>query len=95
LYLPCTAHGFFPELLSNRCLDLHHTFLDAVPLSDPSRNRIRPDTRLQIKGRKESARATNCAKCCTLAPKICNTIIYRSIALLLLLHRRQHQSRKL
>jgi hypothetical protein len=28
------------------------TTLDAVSLSDPSQNRIRPDTRLQIKGRK-------------------------------------------
>jgi hypothetical protein len=42
--------------LSNHCQDLHHslsescTKFDAVPLSEPSRNRISPDTRLQIKG---------------------------------------------
>jgi hypothetical protein len=52
-----TAHTFFPECLCNHFQGLHHTFseiytkFDAVPLSDPSRNRIRPDTRLQIKER--------------------------------------------
>jgi hypothetical protein len=44
---------------------------DAVPLSDPSQNHIRSDTRLQIKGRKRSARPPNCMKFCTLTPKIC------------------------
>jgi hypothetical protein len=54
----CTAHAFFPECLSNQCQGLRRNFpeiftkSDAVPLSDPSRNPIRPDTRLQIIGRK-------------------------------------------
>jgi hypothetical protein len=41
-----------------------------VPLSDPSRNRIRPDTRLQIKGRNKSAWPPSCVKFCSLTPKI-------------------------
>jgi hypothetical protein len=51
----CTAHAFVPEHLSNHCQCLCRTFseictkFDAVPLLDPSRNRIRPDTLLQIK----------------------------------------------
>jgi hypothetical protein len=55
---PCTASAFFLERLSNYCQGLRHTFswdlhnIDAVPLPDPSRNRIRIDTRFQIKGRK-------------------------------------------
>jgi hypothetical protein len=53
---PCTARAFFPEPLSNQCQRLRSTFseicskFDAVPLSDLWRYRIRPDTRLQIKG---------------------------------------------
>jgi hypothetical protein len=49
LDFPCAAHAFFPERLSNHCLGLRCTSsefctkFDAVPLSDPSRNRIRPD----------------------------------------------------
>jgi hypothetical protein len=56
----CTAHAFFPERLSNNCQGLRCTsseictkFYD-VPLSDPSWNRVRPDMRLEIKGRKIS-----------------------------------------
>jgi hypothetical protein len=57
---PCTAHAFFPERLSNHFQGLRRTFseicakCDAVPLSDPSRNHIRPDIRFQINGRKIS-----------------------------------------
>jgi hypothetical protein len=53
--LPCTAHAFFPERLSNHCQVVRrtsseiYTKFDAVLLSDPSRNPIRPDTRLLIK----------------------------------------------
>jgi hypothetical protein len=74
---PCTAHAFFPKRLSNHCQHLHHTFskiyteFDSHSLSDPSWNRIRPDTRLQIKGHKKSARPPSCMKFCTLTPKIC------------------------
>jgi hypothetical protein len=44
---------------------------DAVPLPDPSWNRFRPDTRLQIKEFKKSARAPSSVTFCTLIPKIC------------------------
>jgi hypothetical protein len=53
---------FFRERLSNHYQGLRHTFpeictgFDAVPLSGPSRNLIRPDTRLQIKRHEISAR---------------------------------------
>jgi hypothetical protein len=49
--------------------DLHEIWF--CPLSDPSRNSIRPDTRLQIEGRKSSTRPPSCVKFCTLIPKIC------------------------
>jgi hypothetical protein len=58
LVFPCTAHAFCPECLSNHCQGLRRTFsyictiFVAVPLSDPLRKPIRPDTRLQINGRK-------------------------------------------
>jgi hypothetical protein len=61
LDFPCTAHAFFPERLSKHCQGIRRTFseictkFDAVPLSDPSRYHIRPDARLQIKGRNKSA----------------------------------------
>jgi hypothetical protein len=74
---PCTANAFFPGRLSNHCQRLRRTpyeictKFDAVSLSDPSRNHISPDTRLEIKGRKKSARPPSCVKFCTLTPKIC------------------------
>jgi hypothetical protein len=49
---------FGMPIRTNQCLGLRRTFseiftkFDAVPLSDPSWNRIRPNTRLQIKGHK-------------------------------------------
>jgi hypothetical protein len=57
LDFPCTAHAFFPERLSDHCClafsrDLHR--IDAVPLPDKSRNRIRTDTRLWMKGPKST-----------------------------------------
>jgi hypothetical protein len=51
----CTAHAFILERLSNHCQGLHRTTseicskFDAVCLSNPSRNRVRPDMKLQIK----------------------------------------------
>jgi hypothetical protein len=42
----------------------------SVPLSDPSRNRTRPDTQLQIEGRKKWARPHCYVKFCTLTHKI-------------------------
>jgi hypothetical protein len=54
----CTAHAFFAEHLLHHCQGLRSTFSEiftkyqSVRLSDPSRNRIRSDARLHIKGRK-------------------------------------------
>jgi hypothetical protein len=74
---PCMAYAVLPpERLFNhcRCLCLQFSEIcsncNAVTLLDPSRNRIRPDTRLQIKGRKESAHPISCLKFYTLTPKI-------------------------
>jgi hypothetical protein len=76
LDFPSTAHAFFPERLSTNSQSLRRTFseictqFDAVPLSNPSRNRIRSDTRLKIKGRKKPAHPPSCMKFCTLTAKI-------------------------
>jgi hypothetical protein len=75
--LPCTAHPFLPESLSNHCQGPRCIFsyictkLHAVPLSDPLRNHIRPDIQLQTKGGKKSASLRSCMKFCKLTPKIC------------------------
>jgi hypothetical protein len=69
---PCIAHAFFPERLSNHAQGLRRilskicTKIGAHSLSDPSRYRIRPDPRLQIKGCKKSARPPNCVTFYTL-----------------------------
>jgi hypothetical protein len=61
----CTAHAFFPERLSNLCQGFRrniteiYTKFDAVPLSDPSQNRIRPDIRFQIKELKRNSISTH------------------------------------
>jgi hypothetical protein len=47
------------------------TKFDAHSLSDPSRNHIRPDTRLQIKLRKKSAPPPSYVELYTLTPKVC------------------------
>jgi hypothetical protein len=68
--------AFFSERLYNHCHGLRRNFseictkLDAVPLSNPSRNRINPDTGLQIKECKKSARPPSCVKYCTVTHKI-------------------------
>jgi hypothetical protein len=52
LDFPCMAHAFFPKCLSNHFQGLRSTSseictkFDAVPMSDPLRNRIRLDTEL-------------------------------------------------
>jgi hypothetical protein len=97
----CTADAFFPQRLSNHCQGIRGTFseictkFDGVPLSDPSRNRIRRGTRLQIKGRKNQHVHPAAWNCVPWLPRYTNTIIYRCIVLLQLLHRWQNQSRKL
>jgi hypothetical protein len=99
LDFPCTAHAFFPEHLSNHCQGLSRTFSEictkcnAVPLSDPSRHRIRTDTRLQTEGRKHQHVHPAAWSFVYWFPRYANTIIYRCIALLKLLYRWQHQSR--
>jgi hypothetical protein len=68
--------------LSNHCQDFRRTFSDictksdAVPLLDPSRNRIK---RLQIKGRKKSARRPVSVKCLHWLPRYASTNICRCI----------------
>jgi hypothetical protein len=64
-------------------------------LSDPSRNRIRSDTRLKIKGRKNQYIHPAAWNFFPEPLRFASTIIYRCIALLQLLYRWQHQSRKL
>jgi hypothetical protein len=67
---------FLLECLSDHRQGLHCTFSDicikcnAVPLSGTSQNRIRPDTRFQIKEHKKSACPPSCMKFCTMTPKI-------------------------
>jgi hypothetical protein len=76
LDFPCTVHAFFPEGLSNLCQGLRLNFseictkLYAYSLSDPLRNRIRSDTRLQIKGRNKSADTLSWVNFRILTPKI-------------------------
>jgi hypothetical protein len=73
LDFPCTAYTFFPERLSNHCQDHRSTFseicrtFDALPSSDPLRDRIRPDKGLQKKDVKIS---TSWVELCTLTPKV-------------------------
>jgi hypothetical protein len=61
---PCTAHALFPKCSNNQCRGFHHTFseiytkFDSVPLSDPLRNRIWPDTQFQIKWHKKISMST-------------------------------------
>jgi hypothetical protein len=77
LEFPCTARAVFPERLSNHCQGLRRTSSDictqsdAVPLSDPSQNHIKPDTRLQIKGRKHQLVRTAAWNFGILTPRIC------------------------
>jgi hypothetical protein len=72
------------------------TKFDAVLLSDPSRNHIRPDTRLQLKG-KDQAHPLSFVKCCTLTHKIHQYVLSTTVTSFYykLLYRWQHQSRKL
>jgi hypothetical protein len=101
LDFPCTARAFFPERLTNHCQGVRHTLFeiytkcDAQLLSDPSRNRVRPDTRLQIKWRKKSAHQPSGANFVHWLPRHASTNTYRYITLLQQLYRWRHQSRKL
>jgi hypothetical protein len=99
---PCTANAFFFKRLSNQCKGLRHSFpnicttCDAVPLSDTSWNCVRPDTRLQIKGRKKNRHVHPSAwNLVHWLPRHASAIIYSCIALIQLLYRWHHQSRKL
>jgi hypothetical protein len=84
LDFPCTAHAFFPECLSNHCQGLHLTFsetCDAVPFSDTSQNRFRPDTQFQLKRHKKLTHPPSCMKSVNWLPRYASTIINNSIAL--------------
>jgi hypothetical protein len=73
---PLDVKGPLSVHLSNHWQSLHSTIygicieFDAHLRSNPLRNRIRPSTRLQIKGRKKSERLPRWVKWCTLTPKI-------------------------
>jgi hypothetical protein len=92
----CTAHAYLNYamvsvvLFSEICTKLY-----AVPLSEASRNRIRPDTRLQIKGRKNQHVLPAIWKFVHWLARYVSNIIYCCITLLQLMYRWQHQSRKL
>jgi hypothetical protein len=91
LNFPCTVHASFPKRLYNhfRCtLTEICTKYDAIPLLDPSRDGIRSDTRLQIKWYKTWNFEHWLAR-------YGSTTINRCFALLQLLYRWQHQSKKL
>jgi hypothetical protein len=100
LDFPCTAHTSFPERLSNHCQGLCRTFseictFDIVPLLAPSRNSIRQDTRLQIKGRKNQQIHSSAWNFVHRVPIYANTVTYHCSCCTVLLYRWQHQSWKL
>jgi hypothetical protein len=101
LGFPRTAHAFFPEHLFKHCQSLRRTFsesytkFDAVPLSVPSRNGIRQDTRLQIKLRKNHDIHPTAWNFVHKLLRYASTTIYCCIALLQTLCKWQRQSRKL
>jgi hypothetical protein len=86
LDFPCKVHSSFPKRLSNHCQGLRHTFseicttFNAVPLSDPSRSLVRPDTQLQIKGRKNQHVHPAAWNFVHGLPRYASTVIYRCIA---------------
>jgi hypothetical protein len=66
-----------------------------VSLSEPSRNHIRPDTRLQIKGRINQHFNQMRVKFCTLTPNICQCYHLPLHLATIIVYTWQHQSRKL
>jgi hypothetical protein len=93
---------FFSECLSNHCQGLRLTFpeictkFEAVPLSDPSRNRVKPDTWLQKRGPKKISTFGHIREIFYIDFKdMLRTSIYRYIVLLQMLYRWQRQSLKL
>jgi hypothetical protein len=89
----CLSLPRSPSLFSRDLYKIWYTL--AVPLSDPSRNLIRPDTRLRIQGCKKSAPPTPAWNFVHWLPKYASTTIRHCIALLQLLYSMQHQSQKL
>jgi hypothetical protein len=90
-----------PRRLSSHFKGLRRNFsetctkFDAYSLSDPSQNLIRPDARLQIKGRKNQHAHPAAWYFVYWLIRYASTIIYRCIALLQLMYRWRHQTRKL
>jgi hypothetical protein len=96
-----SIHAFFPERLFNHCKGFRCTVseictkFDTVPFSGPMWNPIRPVTRLQRKLFKKISTSTQLWNCVHWHPIYASTIIFCRIALVQLLYRWQHQSRKL
>jgi hypothetical protein len=100
LDFPCTTHCFFPKSLSNHCQGLHHT------LPTLSQNVMHThcsihceitsgQIQLQTKGHKQSACPLAAWSCEHWLPRSANTTIYCCSALVQLLYRAYHESRKL
>jgi hypothetical protein len=88
----------FPEsflIIARFSVVIFPRFSQNLMLFLSSRNRIRPNIRLQIKGRRKSSYPPSRLKFCSLTQKIYITIIiYRCIAILQLLYRWQYHSSK-
>jgi hypothetical protein len=92
------AHAFFPERLFNHCQSLSRTFPRYAQNLMHTRCRMRnrrPDTRLQINGRKNQHILPAAWNSVHQLPGYVSIMIYRCIALLRLLYRVQRQPRKL
>jgi hypothetical protein len=83
------ASRLLPRMLVNHRQHLHHIFpkihmkFDAVPVSDPWQNHIRPDKKFETKGHTKLTHPPICVQYFTLTPKIntCTNHLpsYRSI----------------
>jgi hypothetical protein len=91
---PCTAHAFCPECLSNYCQGLHRTFSEiCIKCCPHSRFLCRIHREIASQDlRKKNQYVQPAARNFV---RYASTTIYRCIALLQLLYRWQHKSRKL
>jgi hypothetical protein len=62
VFIARVSGALFPRFAQN---------FGAVPLSDPPRNRVRSDTRLEVKGRKKISTSTQLREILYATPKIC------------------------
>jgi hypothetical protein len=76
LGFPCMAHASFPECFSIHCQGLCRTFseictkFDAVPLLDPTWNRISDIYNFKKENVKKLPCPSSCVKFCTLTPNM-------------------------